>query len=233
MKGMRQVLGAAILVSFLGAAAVCGADDPAQKAAREKQAKNLGVATGAKSGSAEGANLHVKSFRLKHCEPLELRQALSQLLQAASGGVSTAVTAGGASTVTRAGGLMGGGYAAGPYWVVDERTRTLLVRGSDAEIEKIGSLIEVLDLEPGKTPPENTALHVVRLQHAKVDEALQALNGLHLSMQVLALPKSNLIIVPASSPSVKEIDAVIETLDVPGTAQGKEKPAPKAPSKKP
>jgi len=150
--------------------------------------------------------------------------ALSQLLQGGGAGSNMPGLVSAGSKTLAPGAVMPGSLS-GPYWVVDERTRTLVVRGQDAEIEKIAGLIEVLEAEPGKSPSTNNALHVVRLKHAKVDEAVQALNGLHLNHQVVALPKSNLLIVPATSANVKEIDEVIEALDIEGAVQPKEKPA--------
>ncbi len=213
MVQIHHLVGVVLLASSCGPTAIAGADDPPKKVVPEKKAL-----FGGRPVTPPDVVLHVKSFRLKHCEPGELRQALSQLLQATTGIQPGMVSAG-----SRPGLLTGSTQA--PYWVVDERTRTLVVRAPEAEIEKIAGFVEVLDSEPGKTPPTNNALHIVRLKHAKTDEALQALSGLHLNAQIVALPKSNILIVPAASPNVKEIDDVIEALDVEGIVPPKEKPA--------
>jgi hypothetical protein len=222
MKAIYQLLGAALLFG-LCMGVVLGADDSKKPLVRKIESKEAPKAV-------TPEELHVKSFALRHCEPAELRQALGQLLQ-----LTATPGAGIAPTAMRTGTpYMGGlqGARPGLSYVVDDRTRTLFVRGTQNEIDKVTGLVDVLDSEPGKTPPAQGGLHVIKLQHAKVDEVMQILNGLQLSNQVVALPKSNLLIVPDSLPSVKEIDRVIETLDVPSAAAKEKPPAPKGETKK-
>ncbi len=220
MNVVRYLL-AITFVSLCGSSASLGSDDSRQ----EKQAKNQAGAPGAKSGglAADKANepaLQLKTFHLQHCDPMELRQALSQLLQPGipGGMATTAVRTAAATTILTNG-------RPGPHLVVDDRTRTLFVRGTNSDIEKITGLIEALDTEPGKSASGNSSLHVVRLQHCRAEEVMQTLTGLQLGAQVIVLQRSNVLVVPASSPILKDIDAVIATLDVPGNPATKEKPA--------
>jgi type II secretory pathway component GspD/PulD (secretin) len=193
---LRAALAAAVALAALSARA------PAQEKAPAKGPAAAAAKAPLKPGEVPGVNPHaltVKSFELAHADPEEVRQTLTQMWV----------------HVMAAHGARPGppGPAQPPRLAVDARTRTLFVRGNEKELEAVSELVAVLDGDPAK-PGEGKNARVVRLHHAKVGEVLQVLTGLGLAGQVLALPKSNTLILPHNEAEAREVRAVVEKLDV-------------------
>jgi type II secretory pathway component GspD/PulD (secretin) len=160
-------------------------------------------------GAAKDENgLQVKTFRLRHADPEEVRQILAQVWTTMPQvkppvGFKPGVPTAGAPRV--------------PRFAVDTRSRTLFVRGTDKEVAMAVSLVSILDTEPGQPIPESKDLRVLRLQHAKVDQATAVLTALGLQIHTVPLRKTNaLVILSPSDANVAAIRDVIESLDVEG-----------------
>jgi type II secretory pathway component GspD/PulD (secretin) len=111
---------------------------------------------------------------------------------------------------------------------VDQRTRTLFVRGTEKELDAVADLVGILDSDPAKPAPEGRNARVIRLRYAKVPEVTQVLTGLNLQGQVIALPRTNALLLIGTD-SEKEVRTVIEKLDVESKATTKppvKKPTP-------
>jgi type II secretory pathway component GspD/PulD (secretin) len=206
-----------LLCATLVAGTACGArgqpsGKPEQKTSPEKPA-----AIQAKDDN----ELQVKSFRLRHADPEEVRQILTQVWTTAAGAKPPV---GGRPALPV--------VAKGPRLAVDSRSHSLFVRGTDKEVKVVASLVAILDTEPGQPAPESKDLRVLRLQHAKVDQATQVLSALGLNAHTVALKKTNaIVIISPSDAHAAEIREVIEKLDV--EAQRDTVPLPSKSAKKP
>src|SRR5262249_32093480 len=140
--------------------------------------------------------------KLSNADPEEVRQTLMNVWPQvmAARGVRTNAAA---------------GKTADPHLAVSSRLRTLFVRGTEQQLETVQDLVKVLDSAPGESLRESKGLSVVRLQHVKVPEVLQVLNGLGFQGQVIPLPKLNALILPRAEDEAKEVRVVLESLDAP------------------
>jgi hypothetical protein len=101
---------------------------------------------------------------------------------------------------------------------VDHRTRSLIVRGTEKDLQIVADLVAVLDLEKGKTAALPLAkgrnLRAFNLRYADAKEIAKVLTNLNLNARMAFPPKSNLIIVIGSETEMKEIGEVVDALDV-------------------
>jgi type II secretory pathway component GspD/PulD (secretin) len=223
----RASLAACAVLAALGGLAPGGdAQAPARGVAAPAPTKAPAPARPA-DGAANGG-LRLKCFELAHADPEEVRQTLTQLW-----GQLTAAHSPGRPGVPGFAGVPAGAPgvpAGGPRIAVDGRTRTVFVRAPEKDLEAIGDLIAVLDADPGRGP-EGKNGRVVHLRNTKVNEVLQVLTGLGLQGQVLALPRSNALLLTGPEADGKEVREVIDKLDVERKAETK--PAPGRPAAKP
>lgn len=114
-----------------------------------------------------------------------------------------------------AGGL-GGGMGETPSWRLasDPRTRSLIVRGTEADLQMATALVSLLDAGPGKVLPKVKGLSAFRLKHAAPEEIVQVLQQLDLGGRVVPLPSAMLIIAAGPEATLREVGEVIEALDV-------------------
>ncbi|HZY90295.1 MAG TPA: M56 family metallopeptidase, partial [Gemmataceae bacterium] len=175
----------------------------------------------------------IRVFRLKHAKPEEVRQVLESLLGGASGtfGAGPMMGPGGPGMPGMMGGKggrgpmgpgMGGppGMMAGPggaggnedtLWrvTVDERTRSLIVRGSRHDLQLAADLVAVLDQAGGKAVPKVSNLHAFKLKYAHAPRLAQILDDLGVKARVVPLQKANILIVTGPAEAVKEISDLI------------------------
>ena len=119
------------------------------------------------------------------------------------------------------GGLMGkgGGFAVKGSTLrmaVDERTNSLVVRGSDAELRNVADIIAAVDVTDNKTATKLKNLRTFKLKHANVDQVAQIVQELDLNVKVSVLPSAEMLVVTGTEAALKEAGELIEELDVEG-----------------
>src|SRR5262249_1760240 len=130
-------------------------------------------------------------------------------------------------------GALGGGPLDGWFggvgdtrFAADPRTRTLLVRGPERDLQIIADLVTVLDVAPKKTAPKVKNLRVFRLKHADPDTVAAAVSQLGIQGRIAParIDRADgtadlLVIAMGSEEQIREVSQVIEALDVPGKDQ--------------
>jgi type II secretory pathway component GspD/PulD (secretin) len=177
----------------------------------------------------------IRVFRLKHVKPEEVREAVENLLGAPGSrpkGVGAAKMMAGMPGMMAPGtggkmpSMMGGPgrgapSAAGaegvsPDWrlTVDERTRSIIIRGSRQDLRRAAEVIALLDLPAGKAAPKTKNMRAFKLKHAEAAKIASILDELGLDARVLALEGTNRVIVAGTEAALKEATDLIEQLDV-------------------
>jgi hypothetical protein len=123
------------------------------------------------------------------------------------------------------GGGLGGGVG-GPTWrlAADPRTKSLIIRGSEKEVDIAADLVAVLDVPADKPIPNVKNLRAYKLKHASAQDLNAVLNSL-LDARMVPVEKGNILIVAGSEDVMKDIDSVVEALDI-EVQQPKEPPKP-------
>jgi len=123
------------------------------------------------------------------------------------------------------GGGLGGGMG-GPTWrlAADPRTKSLIIRGSEKEVDIAADLVAVLDLPADKPIPKVKNLRAYKLKHASAQD-LNALLSSLMDARMVPVEKGNILIVAGSEDVMKDIDSVVEALDI-EVQQSKEPPKP-------
>jgi len=93
-------------------------------------------------------------------------------------------------------------------------THSLIIRGTDRDLQIAADLVAVLDLEKDKPVPKVESLRAFNLRHARAKDIADVLRNLNLNAAFAFPPKSNLVIVIGSEAEMKEIGEVIDALDV-------------------
>jgi hypothetical protein len=170
--------------------------------------------------------LKAKVFRLKYCDPSEIMEILNGLIdendppppplpmnfQQPMGG---ALGIGGG--IGGIGGMTGfGGNPLGPQnsVTVDTRTRSLVVRLSDKNLQLATDLVASLDLPKDKPLPEVKSLKVFQLKHADAEDLLKVLQEVNQDVKMMALGEAKMVIVASSEAVMKEIAELVKDLDV-------------------
>jgi type II secretory pathway component GspD/PulD (secretin) len=96
----------------------------------------------------------------------------------------------------------------------DPRTKSLVVRGPEKVLEIAADLVAVLDLPADKPIPAVKNLRAYKLKHAKADELNTVLTNLELDARIVPVEKGNILIVAGNEDVMKEIDGVVEALDI-------------------
>jgi hypothetical protein len=189
----------------------------------------------------------IRVFRLSHREPEEVYQILQSLLpeslEGAAGGPGTGGLPGfpglaPGSLQPGPGGLQPGlmtpsglGVGGGMFGIrdglaslrlaVDGRTRSLIVRGSERDLQTAADLVTVLDLPPGKPVPKIKNLRAYKLRHANAGELADVLRALELDVRLVPIEKGNFLIVAGPEAAMTEIGETIEQLDVESKPEAK------------
>jgi hypothetical protein len=127
------------------------------------------------------------------------------------------------------GGPVGDGWFGGvgdTRFAADPRSRTLIVRGPERDIQIIADLVTVLDVAPKKAAPKVKNLRVFRLKHADSDTVAAAVSQLGIQARIAParLERGDgsddlLVIAMGSEEQIREVSQVIEALDVPSKEQ--------------
>ena len=185
----------------------------------------------------------IRVFRLKHVKAEEVLQAVENLLGGSSGaamgggpmmmGMMGGGQAGGAfprmagpggGMMPPGGGLPGNnpmmgpqaGAGPAPEWrlTIDERTQSIIMRGSRKDLQRAADLIAVLDLPGGKPIPKVKNLRAFKLRFARADKIAEILDQLGTEARILPLTQTNRLIVAGPDAAIKEVADLVEELDV-------------------
>jgi beta-lactamase regulating signal transducer with metallopeptidase domain len=103
----------------------------------------------------------------------------------------------------------------------DPRSRTLIVRGPEREVQIITDLVTVFDTAPKKKAPKVKNLHVFKLKHADPDNVIQTLSQLGIQARIAPArlgPEEGeqelFLIAMGPDDQIREVRQVIEALDV-------------------
>jgi type II secretory pathway component GspD/PulD (secretin) len=97
---------------------------------------------------------------------------------------------------------------------IDARTRSLIVKVTEQDLQIAADLVAVLDLGKDKAIPKVKSLRALKLKHAMAKEISSVLEGLDLEAKIVPVEKSNLLIVTGTEEIMKEIEGVVDALDV-------------------
>ena len=180
-------------------------------------------------------------FRLKNRPPDEVRDILQLLLDPpaetpAAGdmmGAAAGPRRGAAAMMGGAGGpgmgsMMGAGGKGGPggfvgsplnaTWrmAVDTRTNTLIIRGTEKDLQMAADLVAVLDVPADRPVPNVKNVTAFKLKFAPANEVAAILRELELGAQIVPDERANSIIIAGPEAARKEIGELIGALDVEG-----------------
>jgi type II secretory pathway component GspD/PulD (secretin) len=114
--------------------------------------------------------------------------------------------------------MMGPQAGAGPApeWrlTIDERTQSIIMRGSRKDLQRAADLIAVLDLPGGKPIPKVKNLRAFKLKFARADKIAEILDQLGTEARILPLTQTNRLIVAGPDAALKEVADLVEELDV-------------------
>ncbi len=97
-----------------------------------------------------------------------------------------------------------------PKFTVSARTKTVIVRGSKAELDQAEAIVKLI--QGAATDPKGPQL--AKLKTARVDEVVAALTALELEGRVLALRGSNsLVMLPGFEADAEQVKKVIEAFE--------------------
>ena len=113
--------------------------------------------------------------------------------------------------------------------VPEDRTNTLIVLASEADIQRIRDLVDLLDKQ---TPPGEGDIRVIYLQHANAEDLTQVLMAIPLQqtrdtaepgrapviskeVQIVADAATNSLVITANKEDYLVLESVIEQLDIP------------------
>lgn len=172
--------------------------------------------------------LAVKVFKLQRAEPAAITQALDELLEFPDMEIVPPMPGGGPS-IPPGGGLMGfGGVGIGgmgglptntaPVWraTIDDRTKAVIVRGSEKHIKVAADLVAILDRPANAPMPELQAVKAFALKHADATGLVLVIEQLCFEDLRLSAPDEKLLVVLGPDEATKAIAELVKELDVPG-----------------
>lgn len=164
--------------------------------------------------------IQTKVFRLNHCDADEFRQVLESILDPVPPmppmpPPAVPGTPVGGFGVLGFGGAGFGGEVPAFHIVVEQRTRSVIVRGTEKNVRLAAEVVAVLDQPPNKPLPEVKGLRALPLKHASADELTQTLQELMLEARIVPLAAAKMILVAGEEASMKEVTDLIKDLDVP------------------
>jgi type II secretory pathway component GspD/PulD (secretin) len=107
--------------------------------------------------------------------------------------------------------------------VVDERTRSLVMRGTEKDVQTAAELVALAELPREKPLPALKHLKAFRLKHADAAQTAELLTELGVEARVVALVPTNVVVASGPEAAMKEVAEVLQALDV----EVKEPPPPK------
>lgn len=173
-----------------------------------------------KGNDAKKAPRHIKVFKLTHAQPEDVSPVLEELGYLGEFGNES----GSLSKFNERGRPL---RPATLRVGVDDRTRSLVVRGTDTDLQIAADLVAVIDLPADKLVPKVKTLRAFRLKHAKANDLVVTLRDLELEAKIVAHEKGNTLVASGPEDALKDIEEVVVALDV----EAKEPPP--EPEKKP
>ncbi len=190
----------------------------------------------------DASKVRLKVFRLSHSDPEQVSGVLQSLLPQDSGGGLAGLGGGlGALGLGGGGGMIGlgsgggaglggapagngiggglgglGGGVSGPTWrlTADPRTKSLIIHGSEKDVDIAADLVAVLDLPADKPMPKVKNLRAYKLKHASAQDLNGVLSSLEMDARMVPIEKGNILIVAGSEDVMKDMDSVVEALDI-------------------
>src|SRR5262249_26782673 len=101
-------------------------------------------------------------------------------------------------------------------WTVasDERTGTLILRGTETFLKKAAEIIVALDVPQAQPIGAIPDYRVVNLRNTDAEKVTGVLQALGIRARVVSVQSANAVLVSGSEEALKEIDEVIKALDV-------------------
>ena len=180
--------------------------------------------------------LTLKVFKLERADPEAVIVAMASLLEEpdleipSPAGTPTPAAGGGMGGL----GIGGMGGMLVPVWraTIEERTKSVIVRGSATHIQVVADLVALLDRAPNAPLPPLQVIKAFALKNADATELMGVIETLSFEDLKLSSPEGKLLIVIGPEDATKAIAELVKELDVPGKPSDEPKPK-KTPSPKP
>jgi hypothetical protein len=106
--------------------------------------------------------------------------------------------------------------SAAPSWrmVTDERTHSVIFRGTANDLQTVAEIVALAELKSDQPLPALQRLGAFRLQHANAADLVEKLAQLEISVRLCAFDDSNIIATLGSEAARKEIGDLIKALDI-------------------
>jgi hypothetical protein len=99
------------------------------------------------------------------------------------------------------------------YFAIDSRTRSLIVRGTEKDLQVVADFVAIFDLPDDKPIPKLKNVHAFKLRFAKPNDVIEVLKALNINVLVALIPKSTILLVNGPDAAIKEATEIIEALD--------------------
>jgi type II secretory pathway component GspD/PulD (secretin) len=99
------------------------------------------------------------------------------------------------------------------YFAVDGRTRSLIVRGTEKDLQAVADFVAILDLPDDKAIPKLKNVHAFKLRFAKPSVVIEVLKTLNIDVLVAQIPKSTILLLNGPDSAIKDATEIIEALD--------------------
>lgn len=166
--------------------------------------------------------LSTRVFRFNVCDPSEVAQALESLLKKEEI-EELAITPGLGGAFGGIGGGFGGMRADSDEitfrLIADIRTRSLVVRSSETDLQIAADLVALLETPAGKPLPKVKRLAAFQLKHAVADELEPVIRHLAFRVRLVALPLAKLLVAQGLEEDLNSLGDVVKELDVPTREQ--------------
>jgi hypothetical protein len=142
-----------------------------------------------------------------------------QLGIAGIGGGALGIAGVGGGALGLLGSSAGGGHmpaASTARWrlAIDERTRSLIFRGTPEDLQTVGEIVALAELPANKPLPSLHRVRAFRLEHANAVDLVEKLNQLEMEVRLASLDNSKIIVAIGSESAKKEIAELIKALDI-------------------
>jgi len=99
------------------------------------------------------------------------------------------------------------------YFAIDSRTSSLIVRGTEKDLQVVADFVAIFDLPDDKPIPKLKNVHAFKLRFAKPNDVIEVLKALNINVLVALIPKSTILLVNGPDVAIKEATEIIEALD--------------------
>jgi hypothetical protein len=116
-----------------------------------------------------------------------------------------------------AGGAPGGPPAASAAtwrFAIDDRTHSLIFRGTPEDLQTASEVVALAELRPDKPLPPLHRLSAFRLQHANAGDLVTKLNQLEIEVRLESFAGTNIMVALGSDSATREIADLVKALDI-------------------